>query len=173
MVTSTPAVPPAGFVDFCARHLQDCIGSSPLPVIVDLDARRGQELEAVQADINRTIRPREIPAGVWEYPMDGTGDCNQYALAKQRALIALGWPREALLLTVAITEQGEGHLLLIVRTSAGDLALDNRAIGVVDWTRLPYRWIERQSQQRPTDWVTILGRQQITAESPTERAARY
>ena len=162
MVTGKPVVPPAGFVDFCARHLRDCLGSAPSPIVVELSAERWRQLMAVQEETNRRMRPRELPPGVWEDPTDESGDCNQFALAKRRALLELGWPREAVLLSVAITEQGDGHLLLIVRTSDGDLALDNRVAGVVDWTWLRYRWVSRQSQLRPTEWLSIEGREQVS-----------
>jgi len=46
------------------------------------------------------------------------GDCNNYALEKRRELIALGWPRAALLLAAAVTETGEGHLVLVARAPA-------------------------------------------------------
>lgn len=165
MATGAPVVPPAGFIGFCAHYLQECVGSSPAPAPLALTPERRRQLEAVQAEINRAIRPREDPAHVWDYPVDGTGDCNRYALAKRRALIELGWPRAALLLAVAFTETGEGHLVLVARTSEGDLVLDNRAAEVVDWRRLPYRWISRQSPQRPTEWVRILDRPVTLAES--------
>ena len=156
MATGAAAVPPVGFIGFCVRHLQECVGTSPAPVVVALTPERRRQLDAVQAEVNGSIRPRENPAHVWDYPTDGTGDCNKFALAKRRALIALGWPREALLLTAALTEDGEGHLVLVVRTDAGDLVLDNRLAPVVDWTRLPYHWLARQSERNPTLWVSIL-----------------
>ncbi len=156
MATGAPAVPPAGFIGFCVRHFQECTGASPAPAVVELTAERRRELDDVQAAANRSIRPREDPAHVWDYPVDGTGDCNKFALAKRRALVELGWPRDALLLTAALTEQGEGHLVLVARTSAGDLVLDNRQAPVVEWSRLPYHWLSRQSERSPTQWLSIL-----------------
>jgi predicted transglutaminase-like cysteine proteinase len=164
MATGAAVVPPAGFIGFCARHLSECSGART-PVVVALTPERRHELEAVQAEVNASIRPREDPAHVWDYPADGTGDCNKFALAKRRALIALGWPREALLLTAALTEGGEGHLVLLVRTDAGDLVLDNRLAPVVDWTRLPYRWLSRQSARNPALWVGILPAAQTLADA--------
>lgn len=156
MTTGAATVPPAGFIGFCARHLPECAGGSAAPAVVTLTPERRRQLDAVQAAINGSIRPREDAAHIWDYPTDGTGDCNKFALAKRRALIALGWPREALLLTAALTEGGDGHLVLVARTDAGDLVLDNRLAPVVDWTRLPYRWLSRQSERNPTLWLSIL-----------------
>ena len=157
MHTGAEIVPPAGFIGFCARHLADCAGAAAAPAPVVLTDAKEQELETVQGEINRAIEPEEDPRHVWDYPVDGRGDCNKYALAKRRALIELGWPREALLLTTAVTEHGEGHLVLIARTSEGDLVLDNRFPTVIDWSRLPYRWVGRQSERRPTIWLSLAG----------------
>jgi predicted transglutaminase-like cysteine proteinase len=165
MATGAAVVPPVGFIGFCARYLQECSGGAASTVVVALTSERRQQLDTVQAEVNDSIRPRENPAHVWDYPTDGTGDCNKFALAKRRALIALGWPREALLLTAALTEGGEGHLVLVARTDAGDLVLDNRLAPVVDWTRLPYRWLSRQSERNPALWVSILPPAQTLAEA--------
>jgi predicted transglutaminase-like cysteine proteinase len=156
MATGDSAIPPQGFIGFCARYLQECMASSATPVVMTLTAARRAELEKVQADTNRALRPQADPRHVWDYPTDGTADCNKFALAKRRALIELGWPREALLLTAALTERGEGHLVLVARTSEGDLVLDNRLSSVVDWRGLPYRWLSRQSESNPTEWLKIV-----------------
>jgi predicted transglutaminase-like cysteine proteinase len=156
MATGPWVAPPVGFLGFCLQHLTDCVGSAREPVAVELTVARRQELDAVQAEVNRAIKPRLDPSHVWRYPTDGYGDCNDYAVAKRERLIALGWPREALLLTAAITERGEGHLVLVARTSAGDLVLDNRVPAVVEWSRLPYRWVSQQSQRNLAQWVSVV-----------------
>ena len=131
--------------------------------MVELTSQRLRPLETVQAAMNSSIRPREDPSHTWDYPTYGTGDCNRFALAKRRALLAQGWPREAVLLATAITETGEGHLVVVARTDRGDLVLDNRLAPVVDWTALPYRWISMQSAESPTRWLGILSRPVATA----------
>ena len=157
MPTGPDVIPPAGFIGFCVKHLAECTGSSQNVAVMELTEERERQLDNVQADINREIEPTEDPAHSWDYPTNGQGDCNKFALEKRRELIELGWPREALLLTTAITERGEGHLVLVARTSQGDLVLDNRVASVMDWQRLPYRWVSRQSEKRPTEWVSIRG----------------
>ena len=147
--------PPGGFIGFCARHMQECAGSVATPAAVQLTAARRAELDEVQARVNAAVQYRDDPQHVWDYPVNGTGDCNKYALEKRRELIALGWPRDALLLTTAMTEHDEAHLVLVARTSDGDLVLDSRLAPVVDWTRLPYRWLAQQSPQSPALWVTL------------------
>ena len=156
MATGAIVAPPAGLPGFCARHPDDCAPVPPAPGAVGLSAARWRELQTVQAEVNRTIRPREIPGHAWDYPSGGYGECNEYALEKRRELTALGWPPEALLLAAAYTETGEGHLVLVARTSGGDLVLDNRRAAVVAWGDLPYRWVSRQSESSLATWVRII-----------------
>ncbi len=158
MPTGDAVVPPAGFIMFCARHLQECVATGETQAAVALTAQRREQLEAVQTAVNAAIRPRIDPAHVWDYPTDGYGDCNKFALEKRRELMALGWPRSALLLTTALTERGEGHLVLTVRTSEGDLVLDNRTPHPIEWSRLPYRWLSQQSSANPAIWLDIAPR---------------
>lgn len=146
--------PPAGFIGFCVFHTQACGGSARASVM-PLTPQRWRQLEAVQSAVNESVKPRAEPRWAWHYPSDGFGDCNSYALAKRAALEAQGWPADALLLAAALTERGEGHLVLVARTSAGDFALDNRAARVVDWRALPYRWLARQNGADLTEWVRI------------------
>jgi predicted transglutaminase-like cysteine proteinase len=163
--TGAAAVPPAGFLGFCVKHLQDCIAKAQEPASVELTDARRRMLEDVQNDINTSVRPRVDPTHTWDYPTDGTGDCNKYALAKRRDLVAMGWPKNTLLLATATTEGGEGHLVLVARTDRGDLVLDNRVSHVVDWSALPYHWISLQSQQSPLRWVSILSQPITTADA--------
>jgi predicted transglutaminase-like cysteine proteinase len=165
MATGAPAVPPAGFIGFCVKHLQDCIAKPQEAAVVELTDAKRRALEAVQYNINTSIRPREDATHAWEYPTDGTGDCNKYALSKRRDLIAQGWPRDTLLLATAVTERGEGHLVLVVHTDKGDLVLDNRLPQVVDWSTLPYHWVSVQTQQSPVRWVSVLSRPIATADA--------
>jgi predicted transglutaminase-like cysteine proteinase len=165
MPTGAPAIPPAGFLGFCAKHLPECLTRSQEPTTVELTDERARALEAVQTAINASIAPRLDPAHLWDYSTDGTGDCNKYALTKRRELLAQGFPRGAVLLATATTERGEGHLVVVVRTDRGDLVLDNRVQHVVDWSVLPYHWVSVQSQQSPVRWVSVLSQPIATADA--------
>jgi predicted transglutaminase-like cysteine proteinase len=167
MPTGASARPPAGLLGFCIKNLQECIPTAEGPAEVALTPERWRDLTEVQETINTQVRPRQNESHAWEYAVGGSGDCNTFALEKRRALLARGWPRTALLLAAAITETNEGHLVLIVRTTAGDLVLDNRQAAVVEWSRLPYRWVSRQSEQRPAQWVSILARPILTSDART------
>jgi predicted transglutaminase-like cysteine proteinase len=165
MATGDAAVAPRGFIGFCLRYQGECKSAAPAPVAVDLTEDGELQLEFVQAKVNRLVRPRANPDHVWDYPTDGYGDCNKYAIAKRAELIALGWPRTALLLAAATTEDGEGHLVLVVATSKGDLVLDNRQRHIVEWRDLPYRWISRQNPRNLAEWVSIVEQPVVTADA--------
>jgi predicted transglutaminase-like cysteine proteinase len=165
MATGDAAVAPRGFIGFCLRYQGECKSAAPAPVAVDLTEDGERQLEFVQAKVNRLVRPRANPDHVWDYPTDGYGDCNKYAIAKRAELIALGWPRTALLLAAATTEDGEGHLVLVVATSKGDLVLDNRQRHIVEWRDLPYRWISRQNPRNLAEWVSIVEQPVVTADA--------
>jgi len=86
----------------------------------------------------------------WDYPSDGKGDCEDYALFKRKILIEEGFPRQALLMTVVKDEHNEGHSVLTVKTSAGEFVLDNMNDEVKPWDRTGYRFVKRQSQPTRT-----------------------
>ena len=169
MHTAEAVIPPAGFVGFCVKHAQECLTSSSHPSTVSFTLDRRAELEQVQVASNAGIAPRANPAHSWDYARDGGGDCNTYALTKRQALMARGWPADSLLLAAAYDELGEGHLVLIARTSEGDFALDNRVDHVVEWSALPYRWISMQSQNSPARWVKVIEKQVLVADATAAR----
>ena len=91
----------------------------------------------------------------WDLPVDGKGDCEDYALLKRQKLVAAGFPRAALLLTVVKQANGEGHSVLTIKTTHGDYVLDNLTNQVKPWSMTPYRFVKRQSQENQNVWVAI------------------
>jgi predicted transglutaminase-like cysteine proteinase len=91
----------------------------------------------------------------WDYPTDGKGDCEDYALLKRKLLIEEGLPRQALLMTVVKDLNNDGHAVLTVKTSKGDFVLDNMRDDVRPWTQTGYRFVKRQSQTNENIWVSI------------------
>jgi len=91
----------------------------------------------------------------WSYPDDGYGDCEDYVLLKRRMLMAAGWPREALLITVVRDKKDEGHAVLTVKTDKGDFILDNQNESVLLWSETGYRFVKRQSQADANIWVSL------------------
>jgi predicted transglutaminase-like cysteine proteinase len=151
---------PFGWIDFCHRYRGECDEAGRAPEAIALTAAAMRKLASINAFVNSSIEPvlDSEHAGVvdaWDYPTDGKGDCEDYALLKRRLLIEAGFPRAALLLAVVKDEQGDGHSVLLARTNRGDFVLDNLADEIKPWTRAPYRFVKRQSQEDPNVWVAI------------------
>jgi predicted transglutaminase-like cysteine proteinase len=91
----------------------------------------------------------------WNYPDDGYGDCEDYALQKRKLLMQAGWPREALLMTVVRDHNGNGHAVLTVKTDRGEYILDNQTNDILLWADTGYRFVKRQSQSDPNVWVSL------------------
>ncbi|WP_209008380.1 transglutaminase-like cysteine peptidase [Roseibium polysiphoniae] len=151
---------PLGHIQFCEENRSACRGRDNSPVVVKLTEARWNELIDLNTRINRQIRPvtDEKLFGkleYWTYPRGGAGDCEEYVLEKQRALLAAGWPKSALLITVAKDVKNAGHAVLTVRTDQGDMILDNQIEAVLPWYSTPYRYIKRQSTREPAKWTGI------------------
>ncbi len=150
--------PPYGFVRFCEQSPQYCVqrgnGSR-----FEATPESLSDLDEVNRLVNRSVEPAtdiEI-YGVSEYwTLPGTkGDCEDYALLKQKILVGRGWPSSSLLLTVVRDEKGEGHAVLTARTSQGDFVLDNKSDDVRLWSRSNYQFVMRQSYLDPKVWVSL------------------
>ncbi len=150
--------PPYGFVRFCEQEPQHCLqrgtGSRFQATPESLS-----DLDEVNRYVNRSVEPAtdaEIygQSEYWTLPGQ-KGDCEDYALWKQKILIERGWPSSSLLLTVVRDEKGEGHAVLTARTSQGDFILDNKSDDVRLWSRSSYQFVMRQSYLDPKVWVSL------------------
>ncbi|HYA81337.1 MAG TPA: transglutaminase-like cysteine peptidase [Methylocystis sp.] len=151
---------PYGWVDFCARYAGECPDDMLTAQPIEFSPQTMRQIRAVNAYVNRTIEPVSDMDhwGVidqWDYPTDGKGDCEDYALMKRRMLLKAGFPRQALLMTVVKEKNGDGHAMLMVRTTHGDFVLDNLSDEVRSWNETPYRFVKRQSEENPSIWVSI------------------
>jgi predicted transglutaminase-like cysteine proteinase len=151
---------PIGWVDFCARYAGECDVKASAPRDIVLTAQAWKDLVRVNTWVNEHIKPVTDMEhwGVveqWDYPDDGKGDCEDYALLKRRMLIQAGWPREALLMTVVRERSGDGHAVLTVKTDKGEFVLDNQVADVLLWSETAYRFVKRQSQSNPNVWVSL------------------
>src|SRR5690348_8742216 len=143
--------PPIGWVEFCTTNPRDCSGGTTSPRDVVLNGKSWKDLVRINKHVNDSIKPMTDMDhwGVvekWSYPDDGYGDCEDYVLLKRRMLIQSGWPREALLVTVARNEKDKGHAVLTVTTDKGDYILDNQNKNILLWSETRYQFVKRQSQ---------------------------
>jgi predicted transglutaminase-like cysteine proteinase len=163
-----PSTPPYGFVRFCEGHLEDCAPQRIGDVRFDPSAARMEELDRINRSVNAMITPdtdQEIygVSEFWTYPVD-RGDCEDYALLKQKLLVERGWPKSSLLLTVVRDEKGEGHAVLTARTSEGDFVLDNKVDDIKMWSDTGYYYVMRQSYLDPQVWVSLDANDRRVAE---------
>jgi predicted transglutaminase-like cysteine proteinase len=156
---------------FCELRSSECGVDLLEPEAVRLSRSIWQQIIAVNARVNATIKPMtdEVHWGLldaWDYPADGYGDCEDYQLLKRKLLVEAGLPRRALRMTVVIDEQGEGHAVLMVRTDRGDFILDNKTSRVLPWHQTGYVFVKREDHDGP-GWTSLGG-----ANSPVATANR-
>lgn len=87
----------------------------------------------------------------WHPALD-FGDCEDYALVKQIALIERGWPKGSLRLATAYSPKTGLHAVLIVSTIQGDFVLDNVENKIRHWSTTRYRFLKIQSAFNPMIW---------------------
>lgn len=155
----TPTLAPMAFTQFCLKYPADCRTqrlSSGDPI--ELNATRWSELEAVNRAVNSSIHPERNEDGLaGEKWLLGPlrGDCNDYAVTKRHQLMTRGWPARDVLLSEVVTRTGEHHLVTVVRTSDGDLVLDNLTNRIVPWSRTHYQWVRIQTPRDPNYWASV------------------
>ena len=152
---------PSAFLDFCDRNPGECHHVRAVSSEVRETPARMDQLRTVNVAVNREISYRKDSytfgrADYWNIPFI-YGDCEDIALLKRRDLIALGWPPSNLLLTLARTETGALHLVLVAVTDKDEYVLDNRRNTVLPWSALQYQWLGRQSRDSETRWVSVGG----------------
>ena len=151
---------PIGWIDFCIEYKPEC-NTRPEPARdVVLTPKAWSDMVKVDLWVNQSVKPMTDMQhwGVverWNYPSDGYGDCEDYVLLKRRMLMRAGWPREALLITVVRDRHNEGHAVLTVKTNRGEFILDNQTNRVLPWNKTGYKYVKRQSQSDPNQWVAL------------------
>lgn len=151
---------PFGWVDFCSRYAAECADADLPAMDVNLTPGALKIISRVNAWVNNSVVPvsDQDHWGVvdrWDLPLDGKGDCEDYALMKRKMLIEEGFPRQALLMTVVKDGHNDGHAILTVKTNRGEFVLDNLNDQVKPWSTTPYRFVKRQSQENPNVWVSL------------------
>ena len=140
---------PIGYQLMCLKTPAECKGGGAASVRATTEIMN--KLITVNAHVNRAIRPtNDTGADVWSVNVS-TGDCEDYALTKRRALINAGVPASSLRIAYVKTRSGEGHAILVVKTSNGDYVLDNLNASVRPLTQTGYRIISEMGAN-PMSW---------------------
>lgn len=155
MSEGQPSLAPFAHVRFCLANPEQCIDTGGADA-VKLSAQRRTDLSRVNSQVNRSIRPMNdsVNQDVWTMDVD-SGDCEDYALTKRKRLLQLGWSSRALRIAIAHTRNGEGHAVLVVKTTSGDIVLDNRFDAIKDWRNTDLRWVKIQSGKNPKRWLDL------------------
>ncbi|NIX76601.1 transglutaminase-like cysteine peptidase [Microvirga terricola] len=159
--TAGSAKPIQGWVEFCRDYPGECAVDTSEASTIEMTPEIWKTIVSVNQHVNTTIKPVTDMDhwGVvdkWSLPTDGKGDCEDYQLLKRKLLAEKGLPRRAMRMTVVIDELGEGHAVLMLKTSKGDYVLDNKRNAVLSWERTGYVYVKQESQTS-TAWVSLGG----------------
>ena len=154
------ALPLQAWIGFCEHHPDECRVDPAEAETVASTPETMHLVEVVNRSVNRAVRPQTDQdhwgvADRWDFPSDGVGDCEDYQLLKRKRLIEAGLPRRAMLMTVVLDENGEGHAVLTLRTDREELILDNKRDALLRWHETGYRFIKRESSEARTGWVFL------------------
>jgi predicted transglutaminase-like cysteine proteinase len=152
---------PYGWVDFCKQTPAECAVDAQLPEKIHLSPETWRTLSRLNEKVNHDIQPvTDIDHwGVierWDLPVDGKGDCEDYVLLKRQQLVNKGFSRRALLVTVVVDENNDGHAVLMVRTTRGDYILDNKRNAILPWHDTGYIFVKRERQDA-MGWTSLGG----------------
>lgn len=142
-------VAPIAFTKFCQSNPRECRASGASTVAYTSKLRG--TLASVNSSVNRSISPRNERMDKWSIN-PRFGDCDDYVMTKRHRLIRAGVPSSALRIAVVRTPRGVSHAILIVKTSAGELALDNLRSSIVKRSQTGYRF-EKVSTANPLQWT--------------------
>ncbi len=157
--TTGPARPIAAWTTFCERYAAECAVSPDEPAVVIMTPAIWQTLNSVNRRVNKALiaitdQDHWSTPDRWDLAEDGSGDCEDFQLLKRQMLAQAGLPRRAMRMTVVVDEKGEGHAVLTIVTSRGDLVLDNKTNLVLPWTQTGYTFVKRESQDGQS-WVAL------------------
>jgi len=154
-----PTLSPFQHVRFCQRYPIDCRPSLQANALVELDGNTVGLLYRINRQVNAAIVPtrkdvvRDVSAAWAVAPH--SGDCNDYAVTKQHELLQYKFPASAVRLSEVKTADWEGHLVVVVATTKGELVLDNLTDEIRSMKETDYRWLKIQSKADPHYWVEM------------------
>lgn len=160
MKIGEPTSIPYGHLVFCQAHPGEC-GRSALAGPAAMGRAHWDDVMRMNVAINNSLTPKsdmEIHGrqDVWTLA-DRYGDCEDYALNKRRALIKSGIAPSAALLTMVKLPSGEAHIVVTLRTDAGDFVLDSLKNEIKPWDATGYRFLKVQAPGNAGVWHRIAG----------------
>ncbi len=148
---------PSGAKSLCKDYSWACANTrtSGLP-----EAREKQIVKAINLRVNRRIRAvsdqnQYGTKEYWTLPMQGSGDCEDFALQKKFELMQNGLDPTKLLIATVLDTNRSGHAVLVYRSSEGDLILDNVTNRIKSWKETRYLFLRIQDPNHPDRWVQV------------------
>jgi len=141
---------------FCKKNPVQCDVSSSIDDTVVMNDKIMNRIISVNSRINSSITPVSDfgDKDLWSVNVS-QGDCEDFALTKRSNLIQMGFPARAIRVAVTKTIVGEGHAVLVISTTIGDIVLDNRDNIIRFWFETDLTWIKIWSKNDPKKWVTL------------------
>jgi len=155
-----PAV--TGWTQFCDDNPGFPLVSNTASTSIEMTAQLKADLQTVNAEVNNrhTYKLDTETYGKLEHwttmSPGGSGDCEDFALTKAKALLDLGYPASAIHIEIGLTQKGVGHAWLVVQTDKGDIALDNGYDTPVPTGALSYTNRRRQTGRNWGEATVIL-----------------
>jgi predicted transglutaminase-like cysteine proteinase len=151
------ALAPFAHVVFCHTYQEQCriTRRSIRKSKVRLTPERLREIGSVNKRVNASIRAvpdAPGPLGDRWTLSPARGDCDDYAVTKRAELLKAGWPSRSLLLAAARLPDGQEHLVLIIRTTSGDVVADNLSPVIRPLHAIRYQWTMVQDEANPRFW---------------------
>jgi len=126
--------PYIGWVNYCYANPTDPLVTQATSTKITATAELFADLNAVNAQVNGAHTYSGDGGGdTWRIMSPGeTGDCEDFALTKANALLALGYPASAIHIEGGHWDGlANGHAWLVVQTTAGDYALDTDTNSII------------------------------------------
>lgn len=158
LASSHATLPPSGAAGLCQTYRWACTRDAGVRKV---SAQAGDVMVRVNRQVNRTIRyvPDERQfktADHWSLPTARGGDCEDFALLKKQKLLEMGFPPQALLIATVLDKNRSGHAVLVVRTTDGDMVLDNATDRILPWAETGYFFLRMQDPKAPSRWISIV-----------------
>ncbi|MBL4876949.1 MAG: transglutaminase-like cysteine peptidase [Cohaesibacteraceae bacterium] len=147
LVERRSSIGPKAFRVFCKSSPRDCRGGGASKTA--LGKTTFKKLARINRAVNRAIKPKTDIRDIWSINVS-QGDCEDYVLTKRRKLIAMGIPASSLRIAVGTTKRGVGHAVLIIRSTSGDLVLDNRNNSIRPWYKTDIKFLAMTSSNAKT-----------------------
>lgn len=166
---------PQPFIAACHRYAWLC-GSTSGRAMSDVDAHA--LLARVNKQVNFTVSPADDRSATgkdddWSLPVNGKGDCEDFALMKKKKLIDAGFLSNRLAMTVVLDRRGNNHVVLMARLADGDYVLDNLSHSVKSWEKTGYTFVARQSFENKRVWQVILAGPRASGIAAADRRAGH